>query len=201
MRLHPGHRAAFYTRSPRPTLKLCFLMLRLRSDPSEVFFFNIYLSCVDQRSLNTSGELRLTKRSFNTINKKRRAAFFIVQPQTCSEAALSDAEAAFGGVFCYNNSQEQEQDMVSRALVPLQQQQLKGSYVLPPKPGVCVLAFSFEKPFDFEITEGLTRRVLQDIGNMVAERAVEVKLQAQPIARLLLGAVSMLVLLLKGTLL
>ena len=31
--------------------------------------------------------------------------------------------------------------------------------------------------------EGRTRRVLQDIGNMVAERAVEVKLQAQPIAR------------------
>ncbi|KAK9989230.1 hypothetical protein SO802_029469 [Lithocarpus litseifolius] len=114
---------------------------------------------------------------------------------------FSSLLSSFGGVFCYNNSQEQEQDMVSRALVPLQQQQLKGSYVLPPKPGVCVLAFSFEKPFDFEITEGLTRRVLQDIGNMVAERAVEVKLQAQPIARLLLGAVSMLVLLLKGTLL
>jgi len=29
---------------------------------------------------------------------------------------------------------------------------ISGSYVLPPKPGICVLAFPFEMPFDFEIT-------------------------------------------------
>ncbi|KAK4607493.1 hypothetical protein RGQ29_001368 [Quercus rubra] len=57
--------------------------------------------------------------------------------------------------------------MASRALVPLQQQQqLKGEGMQKNVPA-----------------EGRTRRVLQDIGNMVAERAVEVKLQAQPIAR------------------
>lgn len=80
---------------------------------------------------------------------------------------LSSILSSFGGVFRYNNSQEQEQDMASRALVPLQhQQQLKGEGKQKNVPA-----------------EGRSRRVLQDIGNLVAERAVEVKLQAQPIAR------------------
>ena len=45
---------------------------------------------------------------------------------------LSSLLSSFGGVFRYNNSQEQEQDMASRALVPLQhQQQLKGTIFFP----------------------------------------------------------------------
>ena len=57
--------------------------------------------------------------------------------------------SSFGGFFRYNNSQEQEQDMASRALVPLQhqqQQQLKGTIFfffsfLISKPHFCFLLF------------------------------------------------------------
>jgi len=43
---------------------------------------------------------------------------------------FSSLLSSFGGVFRYSNSQEQEQDMASRALVPLQQQ-LKGTIFFP----------------------------------------------------------------------
>ena len=60
---------------------------------------------------------------------------------------LSSILSSFGGFFRYNNSQEQEQDMASRALVPLQhQQQLKGTIFfffsfLISKPHFCFLLF------------------------------------------------------------